>query len=82
MLFFPILLTGFMAAVLFFDVTRYIIPNWLVGVLLVLYPAFVLMSPVPVGWPMALAAAGLMFVVGVVIFAFRLMGGGDVSCSQ
>lgn len=67
-----------MLAVLWFDTTRYIIPNWLVGGLLAAYPLAVLMAPNPVDWPMALAAGGLTLVLGYIVFTLRLMGGGDV----
>jgi prepilin peptidase CpaA len=67
-----------MVAVIIFDVTRYIIPNWLVGSLVLLYPIAVWLAPQPVDWPMALAAAGTVFAVGYVIFAMKWMGGGDI----
>jgi len=67
-----------MLAVIIYDVTRYIIPNWLVGSLLVLYPVAVLLSPHAVDWLMALAAMGVVFILGYIVFALRLMGGGDI----
>jgi prepilin peptidase CpaA len=67
-----------MVAVIIYDVTRYIIPNWLVGSLLVLYPVAVLLSPHTVDWLMALAAMGVVFILGYIVFALRLMGGGDI----
>ncbi len=67
-----------MAATLWLDVTRYTIPNWLVGSLLVLYPVAVWLSPVGVDWKMALAAMGVVFAGGYAVFALRLMGGGDI----
>ncbi len=67
-----------MLATLWLDVTRYTIPNWLVGSLLVLYPLAVYLSPHMVDWKMALAAMAAVFAVGSVIFAARVMGGGDI----
>ncbi len=67
-----------MAAVLWFDLTRYIIPNWLTGSMLVLYPVAVFMAPVPVDWKYALLGMLITFVVGYIAFARRWMGGGDI----
>lgn len=67
-----------MLAVLWFDVSRYIIPNWLVGLMLIAYPCAVVMARVPVDWKMALAAMGIVLAVGYVVFALKWMGGGDI----
>lgn len=67
-----------MLAIIFFDVRKYIIPNWIVGSLLVLYPIAVLMSPAEVDWKMALVAMVIVFGVGYFVFAMRWMGAGDV----
>ncbi|MFO0388483.1 MAG: prepilin peptidase [Alphaproteobacteria bacterium] len=67
-----------MLLVLYFDITRYIIPNWLCGLLLILYPIGVYMSAVPVDWQKGLMAMGIVFVVGYIIFSRNWMGGGDV----
>ena len=67
-----------MFTVIYFDVTRFIIPNWLVGGLLLLYPLAVLLAPFHIHWQMALGAMLCSFAVGYVIFALNLMGGGDV----
>lgn len=78
MLAFSSLLSLLMLAVFFYDLTRYIIPNWLNALVVLFYPGFVLLSPVPVDWPHALAALGLAFAGGLALFAFRLMGAGDI----
>lgn len=65
-------------AILWFDVRRYIIPNWLVASLLALYPVGVLLAPQAVDWKMALAGMAAVFVVGYAVFAFKWMGAGDV----
>jgi prepilin peptidase CpaA len=67
-----------MLAVIWFDATRYIIPNWLVGALLIAYPAAVVMAPQPVDWPMALLGMAIVFAVGYFIYARKWMGGGDI----
>ena len=60
------------------DVSRYTIPNWLVGSLLVLYPIAVYVSPVPIDWIGGLYALVICFAVGYIIFTMRWMGGGDI----
>lgn len=67
-----------MLATLWLDITRYTIPNWLVGSLLLLYPLAITLSPHTVDWKMALAGMGIVFIVGNVIYALRIMGGGDI----
>lgn len=67
-----------MLAVLWFDVTRYLIPNWLVGSLLALYPVAVWAAARPVDWQMALVGMLIVFAVGYGVFAMKWMGGGDI----
>lgn len=67
-----------MFTVIYLDVTRFIIPNWLVGGLLLVYPVAVYLSPVPVDWKMALVAMFGVFAVGYGVFAMNWMGGGDI----
>lgn len=78
MLIFAGLLTCLMVTVIIADVTRYIIPNWLVGTVLLLYPFFVYFSPARPDWKIALLVALGVFVAGFCLFALRLMGGGDI----
>jgi prepilin peptidase CpaA len=54
------------------------IPNRLTAGLALLYPVYVLVSPVPVAWPGATLLAGAVFLVGLGLFARQLIGGGDV----
>jgi prepilin peptidase CpaA len=54
------------------------IPNWLTGGAAALYPLYVLVSPIPIAWPGALAVAAAVFLFGLVLFARQLIGGGDV----
>ena len=72
------ILTCFMIAVILGDVSRYLIPNWLVLSLMVLYPVAVYIAPVTPDWKMACVIAVATFAVGYVLFSFRIMGGGDI----
>ena len=67
-----------MLAVLWFDGTSYIIPNWLVSLLFIAYPIAVLMSRAQLDWKMALAGAGIVLVIGYCVFAKKMLGAGDI----
>lgn len=67
-----------MCIVMYYDATRFIIPNWLVGSLLLLYPVAFFTTDMPIDWKMDLLGMLCAFVVGYIIFALRIMGGGDV----
>lgn len=67
-----------MLAVLWFDLTRYTIPNWLAGSLLLLYPLAVYMAHTRIDWKMAVLGMVIVFAAGYVIFAMKWMGGGDI----
>jgi prepilin peptidase CpaA len=54
------------------------IPNWLTAAIAALYPFYVLASGTPVAWLGALGAAAAVFMLGLVLFARQLIGGGDV----
>jgi prepilin peptidase CpaA len=75
---FALFLVAVMLVVLWLDVTRYTIPNWLNAVLLIAYPLAVWRAPVAVDWPMALAGAAIVFAAGYVVFSRGWMGGGDI----
>lgn len=60
------------------DFRSFIIPNKISLSVLVLYPAYVLTAPAPLHWDTALIAGAVVFVVGLVMFNFGVMGGGDV----
>ena len=60
------------------DFREFLIPNRIVGAVLLLYPAHVLASPAPVAWQVALIIGAITFVAGFVLFLFKGMGGGDV----
>ncbi|MEZ5691554.1 MAG: prepilin peptidase [Rickettsiales bacterium] len=67
-----------MFAVMYYDSSRFIIPNWLVGSLLILYPAAFYISEATIDWQMDLLGMLIVFVIGFAIFAIRMMGGGDI----
>lgn len=67
-----------MLAVIWFDLSRYMIPNWLSGLVVVAYPVAVVMSPVPVNWQHALLGFVIAFSIGYIMFAKKWMGGGDI----
>jgi prepilin peptidase CpaA len=76
-----VVIAGFMGLLLaaaMSDFRVYLIPNRIVGALLLLYPAHVLASPAPVAWQVALIIGAITFVAGFIIFLFKGMGGGDV----
>ncbi|MBY0408057.1 MAG: prepilin peptidase [Rickettsiales bacterium] len=73
-----ILLIFCMLAVLWFDTTRYIIPNWISAALLVAYAFAAYAAPITPDWQMAIAGMGIVLVVGYALFAFKLMGAGDI----
>ncbi len=67
-----------MVLVVVYDATRYIIPNWLNGLVLLLYPFHVATATVAIDWRMALLGMLVMFVVGFFTYAMKWMGAGDV----
>ncbi|MGH7248073.1 MAG: A24 family peptidase, partial [Pseudomonadota bacterium] len=54
------------------------IPNWLTGALALAFPIAALVAGQPVDWLSHVGASVAVFTVAAVLFAFRLMGGGDV----
>jgi prepilin peptidase CpaA len=67
-----------MFAVTWLDLSKYLIPNWITGSLLLLYPVAVWMTPHPIDWKMAVAAMALVLAIGYGIFCMKWMGGGDI----
>ncbi len=72
------LLLGLLALAVVTDVESMRIPNRICLCIAALYPCHVLASTVSIDWPGAVAAAAAVFVIGLIPFLFRLMGGGDV----
>lgn len=71
-------LLALLALAALIDLRERRVPNWLTGCVVALYPVHVLVSPTPVAWPGALGAAAAVFLLGFVLFARQLIGGGDV----
>lgn len=67
-----------MLAVLWFDTTRYIIPNWLCGLLVLAYAFAAFTTPHAIEWKQALLGMAAVLVVGYVIFMLKFMGAGDI----
>lgn len=74
----PVMLTFLMLMVLVYDIGRYIIPNWLVALVALLWLALLWMQPAAIDWQMGLMVGAAAFVAGFLLFFTKLMGGGDV----
>ena len=72
------LLVGLLGLAAVSDVDQYRIPNRVSLAVALLYPIYVVASPMPISWMAAMAVAAAFFVIGFVLFAFGQMGGGDV----
>jgi prepilin peptidase CpaA len=72
------ILTCFMIAVCLSDISRFLIPNWIVLAILALYPVAVWLSPARPDWKMACLIALITFIAGYILFFLRIMGGGDI----
>lgn len=74
-------LAGFGALVIWAalsDIRDFIIPNRVVGAILLLYPVHASTSLVTVNWPADLVVGAVVFFVGAVLFRMKFVGGGDV----
>jgi len=69
---------GLLTLAAYFDARQYRIPNGINLIVAALYPVHVLASESPVDWQGAAITAAVVFAIGVVVFVFRIMGGGDV----
>lgn len=72
------ILSVLMLLVVYFDSTKFIIPNWLNAVVLGLFPIFLLATPISVDLLGAVGMFGIFFAIGMLIFSLNVMGGGDV----
>ena len=73
-----VLFVGLLAWAAFNDFRTYLIPNSVSFSVALLYPAHVLASPVPIDWVGALVVAFALLATGIVMFALKYAGGGDV----
>ena len=60
------------------DIARFEIPNWLCLSIAFLFPVAALLTPGSAHWLSHLAALFLILVVGLAVFNFGVMGGGDI----
>lgn len=54
------------------------IPNYISLIIIAIYPAVVLLSPVQIPWISGLMVAAVMFGIGFLLFVLGSFGGGDV----
>ena len=59
------------------DIKSFTIPNKLPVSIALLYPAYVIGTPMPVDWLGALVVAGIVLLIGFGLFACKAFGGGD-----
>ena len=79
-LMFALMLSVLLVIAMMTDAARFIIPNWLNGLIAVLYGVFLLVVPeaAEVDYLYGLYGFGIVFTVGYILFIFNIMGGGDV----
>ena len=73
-----LILMVLLALVVLYDGLTYRIPNWLNGLIAVMFVLAHLQNWDRMFWANHIGAAALVFVVGIVFFRFRWLGGGDV----
>jgi prepilin peptidase CpaA len=78
MIFFAIALTILMLAVVYFDITKFIIPNTISVLIIGLWPVYFFLAPYEINWTLSLAVMLGVFLFGLLIFTLNIMGGGDV----
>jgi prepilin peptidase CpaA len=71
------ILTCLMITVILNDVTRFLIPNWLVLALIAVYPVAVIVSAAHPDWKIACGVAFAAFVVLATLYFLKLFGAGD-----
>jgi prepilin peptidase CpaA len=59
------------------DILTYRIPNRICVALVILYPAYVIASPQPVDWLLAIGLASATLALGFAFFSARICGAGD-----
>ncbi|MBT3238019.1 MAG: peptidase [Rhodospirillaceae bacterium] len=67
-----------LATAAFSDLSSYRIPNRITLAIATLYPVYVLAAPVSVDWIGGLMVGGIVLAAGFALFAFKVLGGGDV----
>jgi prepilin peptidase CpaA len=59
------------------DIRHFVIPNRMSLAIALLYPSYAMSNPAGVGWPLAMATAAVVLVLGFFLFFFRWIGAGD-----
>jgi prepilin peptidase CpaA len=75
---FAIILTALLLVVVVFDVSKFIIPNWVNLVIIVLFPLFLILVPNKIDVLSSILVMIAFFAGGYLLFQFRVMGGGDI----
>ncbi|MBY0355892.1 MAG: prepilin peptidase [Rickettsiales bacterium] len=77
---FSLMLSALLLIAMVTDATRYTIPNWINGLIVILYVLMFAAVPAAasVSWLEGLYGFASVFAVGYVIFLFNIMGGGDI----
>jgi|GEM_PF-2800511 len=73
-----IIVTALCAYTFYTDFTRFKIYNWVMLALIILYPIYALLAVPTPEWYYGLALLVGLFFLGYPLFAFGLLGGGDV----
>jgi prepilin peptidase CpaA len=71
-------LIGLLAWAAVTDYRTYLIPNRISLAIAALYPVYVMTQPADVDWQGALVVASAFLVIGVLLFRFGIVGGGDI----
>ncbi len=66
----------------FSDFRTYKIPNWISLLLISIYPVAVLSSPMELDWTGGLISGGSVLFIGFILFAFKIIGAGDVKLAS
>jgi prepilin peptidase CpaA len=75
---FALIITLLLLVVVYYDITKFIIPNWVNLAIIALYPVFLILVPNKIDVLSAVAVMLCFFAGGYLLFQFRVMGGGDI----
>jgi prepilin peptidase CpaA len=75
---FAIIISALLLVVVYYDVTQFIIPNWVSVLLVALFFAYYFTASPEIKITESIAVMLITFLVGLAIFTLNIMGGGDV----
>jgi prepilin peptidase CpaA len=75
---FAIIISALLLVVVYYDITEFIIPNWVSVALVVLFFAYYFTLSPQIKITESIAVMLITFLVGLAIFTLNIMGGGDV----